>query len=477
MQESQEKTRSAIHIKLHIFYKCVSPCTIRMMGLVLCMVFISFCNPGTEGKDPPAEDEFGYDLDTPAGKYKLPKYLEEISGLSYYGKGKIACVQDEKAFIYMLNLEKEKIVDKYDFGSDADYEDIAVVGKTAYILRNNGHIYRIKNFTKKDRKVKKYNTELKEKNDTEGIAFDPASNALLIACKGSPSIDKDQLYPDCIRIVLTGFSDMEAIIQAVNKGKIYSYISKPWSRDELKITIDRGLEVYTLKKQNQILIEDLKKANQNLEQKVKERTRQIEQQRNNITDSIQYASRIQNALLPQDDEILGLLPHHFILNRPKDIVSGDYFWISHLNHSMIVAVADCTGHGVPGAFMSILGINFLNEIVNSQGVHQVFLISQFRVIITVYLCCKKTGRGRGGGMSAVEGIFCALTCSLIPGYIRIVYQGSDPVHIHYTSPGVKVSHNGLCLKKHQDNITPVLPDFLIHQQHKRKHIANCQSNI
>jgi len=174
-----------------------------------------------------------------------------------------------------------------------------------------------------------------------------------------------QLYPDCIRIVLTGFSDMEAIIQAVNKGKIYSYISKPWSRDELKITIDRGLEVYTLKKQNQILIEDLKKANQNLEQKVKERTRQIEQQRNNITDSIQYASRIQNALLPQDDEILGLLPHHFILNRPKDIVSGDYFWISHLNHSMIVAVADCTGHGVPGAFMSILGINFLNEIVNS----------------------------------------------------------------------------------------------------------------
>jgi len=173
------------------------------------------------------------------------------------------------------------------------------------------------------------------------------------------------LYPDCIRIVLTGFSDMEAIIQAVNKGKIYSYISKPWNRDELKITIDRGLEVYTLKKQNQLLIEDLKKANQNLEQKVKERTRQIEQQRNNITDSIHYASRIQNALLPQGDEMLGLLPPHFILNKPKDIVSGDYFWISHLNHSMIVAVADCTGHGVPGAFMSIMGINFLNEIANS----------------------------------------------------------------------------------------------------------------
>jgi len=194
MRESQNNTRSALHIKLHIFYKWVSSSAVRMLGLLVSMIFTSFCNPATEGKNPPAEDKFGYDLAAPSGRYKLPKYLEEISGLSYYGKGKIACVQDEKAFIYMLNLEKEKIVDKYDFGSDADYEDIAVVGKTAYILRNNGHIYRIKNFNKKDRKVKKYNTELKEKNDTEGIAFDPTSNALLIACKGSPSIEKEQLY-------------------------------------------------------------------------------------------------------------------------------------------------------------------------------------------------------------------------------------------------------------------------------------------
>jgi len=174
------------------------------------------------------------------------------------------------------------------------------------------------------------------------------------------------LYPDCLRIVMTGYSDMEAIIQAINKGRIYHYITKPWDRHELKITMDRALEVFALKEENKNLIEDLKEANQNLEKKVKERTRQIEQQRNNITDSIHYASRIQNALLPQGDEMLGLLPHHFILNKPKDIVSGDYFWISHLNHTMIVAVADCTGHGVPGAFMSIMGINFLNEIVNSM---------------------------------------------------------------------------------------------------------------
>ncbi len=172
------------------------------------------------------------------------------------------------------------------------------------------------------------------------------------------------LHPDCIRMIMTGFSDMDAIIQAINKGNIYRYIAKPWNREELKITIDSAFEVYNLKDQNKQLIEDLKEANLNLEQKVEERTRQIEQQRRNITDSIQYASRIQSALMLPSEELDRLLPSHFILNKPKDIVSGDYFWVSHKGNRMIVAVADCTGHGVPGAFMSIMGINFLNEIVN-----------------------------------------------------------------------------------------------------------------
>jgi len=175
-------------------------------------------------------------------------------------------------------------------------------------------------------------------------------------------------YPDCIRIVMTGFSDMDAIIQAINKGRIYHYISKPWNRKELKLTMDRALEVYNLKQQNRTLVEDLRQANQNLEQKVIERTKQIEQQNINITDSIHYASRIQSALLPPVEELNRVLPSYFILNRPKDIVSGDYYWVSTKGDKLLFALADCTGHGVPGAFMSIMGINFLNEIVNKAEV-------------------------------------------------------------------------------------------------------------
>ncbi|MGZ3864415.1 MAG: SpoIIE family protein phosphatase [Bacteroidia bacterium] len=82
-----------------------------------------------------------------------------------------------------------------------------------------------------------------------------------------------------------------------------------------------------------------------------------------ITDSIQYAKRIQTALLTSEEYISRHVPDFFILNIPKDIVSGDFYWAYAQNDKIYFMCADCTGHGVPGAFMSLLGINFLNEIV------------------------------------------------------------------------------------------------------------------
>jgi serine phosphatase RsbU (regulator of sigma subunit) len=87
-----------------------------------------------------------------------------------------------------------------------------------------------------------------------------------------------------------------------------------------------------------------------------------------ITASINYASRIQAALLPQKKNLKKTLPGHFILFLPRDIVSGDFYWASQVDHKVIFCIADCTGHGVPGAFMSLLGITFLDEIVNQRKV-------------------------------------------------------------------------------------------------------------
>jgi tetratricopeptide (TPR) repeat protein len=88
-----------------------------------------------------------------------------------------------------------------------------------------------------------------------------------------------------------------------------------------------------------------------------------------ITDSINYASRIQNALLPSKNEFKKYFPEMFILYKPRDIVSGDFYWISMKHQNKIaIATVDCTGHGVPGGFMSMLGTSFLNEIVDERKV-------------------------------------------------------------------------------------------------------------
>ena len=116
--------------------------------------------------------------------------------------------------------------------------------------------------------------------------------------------------------------------------------------------------------ENARLYRSLEEYNLTLEQKVLDRTQKIDNQNKEITSSIRYASRIQNALLPPETELRRFLPSFFILSKPKDIVSGDFYWFASKDDKIIFTVADCTGHGIPGAFMSILGISFLNEIVS-----------------------------------------------------------------------------------------------------------------
>lgn len=94
---------------------------------------------------------------------------------------------------------------------------------------------------------------------------------------------------------------------------------------------------------------------------------QIAYQKKHITDSIMYAKRIQTALIPSLELFSDKL-EHFVLYKPLDIVSGDFYWVSSQGSRQVIIVADCTGHGVPGAFMSMLGVTLLNEIVNSKHI-------------------------------------------------------------------------------------------------------------
>ncbi|GAB4132017.1 MAG: hypothetical protein Fur0041_02960 [Bacteroidia bacterium] len=96
----------------------------------------------------------------------------------------------------------------------------------------------------------------------------------------------------------------------------------------------------------------------------------IEARNKDITDSIEYAGRIQNSIIPSPETLQQYFKDSFVLFRPKDIVSGDFYWVEQSGKEVILAVADCTGHGIPGALMSVIGANLLNEAVNQHGITQ-----------------------------------------------------------------------------------------------------------
>jgi serine phosphatase RsbU (regulator of sigma subunit) len=119
-------------------------------------------------------------------------------------------------------------------------------------------------------------------------------------------------------------------------------------------------------KRVQKLLEDIKVKNIELE----EQKDYIEKIHREITDSINYASRIQTVLLPDLTVLNEYFKDYFILFKPRNVVSGDFYWFSRIENKIIFCLADCTGHGVPGAFMSMLGITFLREIVTKEQLYE-----------------------------------------------------------------------------------------------------------
>jgi len=130
-----------------------------------------------------------------------------------------------------------------------------------------------------------------------------------------------------------------------------------------------------LRSQNTKIIQELKEREKHLQALVDERTRELnlkneklESAYKDIKDSINYAKRIQQAILPSVHDIYKVLDQSFIYYRPKDIVSGDFYFFAEKHKKIVLGVADCTGHGVPGAFMSMIGHDLLTQIIIERGI-------------------------------------------------------------------------------------------------------------
>ena len=126
-----------------------------------------------------------------------------------------------------------------------------------------------------------------------------------------------------------------------------------------------------------IIIGAVRISSNGLKKIIAQRTKQIEEQKHileeknkEIIDSISYAKRLQQAILPDNKTIAEVLPNSFVLYKPKDIIAGDFFWLERVGKSVLFAVCDCTGHGVPGAMVSVVGANSLNRCVKEFNLTQ-----------------------------------------------------------------------------------------------------------
>lgn len=148
------------------------------------------------------------------------------------------------------------------------------------------------------------------------------------------------------------------------------------------------------------------------------KNRIIEEKNKEITDSINYAKNIQQSLITSEQVFAQNLKDHFILYLPKDIVSGDFYWAQKVNNEFLIMCADCTGHGVPGAFMSLMGIGFLKEIVNQKHVTRPDLVlNQLRERIIESFSSTNAKDGMDASLVTLDGLKLQVSAANNPIWI------------------------------------------------------------
>ena len=268
----------------------------------------------------------------------------------------------------MQNLKSKKIL----VVEDDIVFSLAVCGQLVSVGFNDEFIYRT------DR-VDEF-AEIAEKFQPEIILLD----LNITDSSGISTFEKsNEAFPLATTIVLSGMDDEMIALEIVKKGAQDYILKTELNAQLLNKSIQYGIErkrlvaeLFSKNKVLEALNTEMLNINAHLEELVKERTSEIERQseiisekNKEIIDSINYARRIQFALLTPEEVLTEKIPNMFILYKPKDIVGGDFYWhesLEHPNGSGIwdyFCVADCTGHGIPGAFMSLIGIKILNQAV------------------------------------------------------------------------------------------------------------------
>ncbi|MFZ9045399.1 MAG: response regulator [Cyclobacteriaceae bacterium] len=179
-------------------------------------------------------------------------------------------------------------------------------------------------------------------------------------------------FPDVIKIILTGFTDIEAIKDGINRCGIYKYITKPWNFDEMKAVLDRAMESYQSALDSEEHIKDLEYSNQELEKRVAERTKELNDINDRLISSIKYAGELQHSMLPSERFLERLFSEHFLLFKTRYFFSEEFIWTTSLNFRTedytALAVLEFDGKGIVGSLKTLIADSILNELVQDRKI-------------------------------------------------------------------------------------------------------------
>jgi len=177
-------------------------------------------------------------------------------------------------------------------------------------------------------------------------------------------------YPDVVKIILTGFTDIAAIQDGINRCGIYKYITKPWDFDEMKATLDKAMQVYQLSKEDELHIQKLEVTTQELEKKVEERTRELHEVNKQLIDSIRYAGELQRSMLPAEKQLERIFDEHFLLYETKYLFSEEFIWASNFNFRnedfSFIVLLEFEGKGLVGSLKTLIADSILNELIHDR---------------------------------------------------------------------------------------------------------------
>lgn len=209
--------------------------------------------------------------------------------------------------------------------------------------------------------------ELMQAFKEEGIHL-----SLIISDLFMPGMTGDQLleesmrfYPEAKKILMSGDPTIDAIVHSINSANLYRMLTKPLQEPDFQLTIKQAINAFELDLKVKAANRSLKKMNESLSRIVEEKVFEIKSKNKQLTDSINYARLIQKSVLSDELEFANHIPNAFTLIMPKDIVSGDFFWYNNNRESLSYILADSTGHGVPGAFVSLLAYGAFSDAFES----------------------------------------------------------------------------------------------------------------